>query len=71
MPTYEYECQKCGATFEAYQQITASKIKTCKKCGGMLKRLIGCGAAVIFKGSGFYVNDYKKNSGASNAKTKK
>ena len=60
MPTYEYECQKCKEQFEVFQNITAEPIKTCPKCDGEVKRLIGKGAWIIFKGSGFYATDYKK-----------
>ena len=60
MPTYEYECQKCGNRFEQFQSITAKPLKKCPECGRMsLKRLIGSGAGVIFKGSGFYQTDYR------------
>ncbi len=59
MPTYEYECLQCGNKFERFQTITARKIAKCDKCGGRVRRLIGCGAGIIFKGSGFYETDYK------------
>ena len=60
MPTYEYYCgnEKCGYEFERFQTITARAIGKCPKCKGKAKRKIGPGGAVIFKGSGFYVNDY-------------
>ena len=61
MPTYEYECSKCGYKFEEFQGITAEPLKSCPKCKKQgLRRLIGTGSAVIFKGAGFYANDYKK-----------
>jgi putative FmdB family regulatory protein len=62
MPTYEYECTKCGHTFEAFQSITEKALSRCPKCGSRVKRLIGGGLGVIFKGSGFYTTDYKKSS---------
>ena len=62
MPTYEYECEKCGINFEKFQSITAEPIKKCPKCGGNVKRLISAGAGVIFKGSGFYATDYRSES---------
>ena len=63
MPTYEYQCEKCGYEFEKFQSITASVLRKCPKCGkSALKRLIGTGAAVIFKGTGFYQTDYPSNS---------
>ena len=66
MPTYDYECKSCGHTFELFQRITAHHIKSCPKCKGKVKRLIGNGAGIIFKGSGFYHTDYKsKNNGSS------
>ena len=60
MPTYEYLCENCGYRFEKFQKITDEPIKKCPRCGGKVKRLISGGAGLIFKGSGFYVNDYKK-----------
>ncbi|MGR3176857.1 MAG: FmdB family zinc ribbon protein [Candidatus Anammoxibacter sp.] len=60
MPTYDYECTSCAHTFELFQQITEKHIKTCPKCGKRkVQRLIGSGAAIIFKGSGFYQTDYR------------
>lgn len=61
MPTYEYECQKCKATYDVFQSITDKPLTKCKKCGGKLKRLIGTGAGIIFKGSGFYQTDYRSS----------
>ena len=60
MPTYDYECQGCGYKFELFQNMTSDPIKNCPKCQGPVKRLIGAGAGIIFKGSGFYETDYKK-----------
>jgi len=61
MPTYEYLCENCGHQMEKFQSITAKPIKKCPKCGkNKLKRLIGAGAGLIFKGSGFYETDYRK-----------
>jgi len=63
MPTYDYECKACGYTFEKFQSITASPIRTCPKCRKRrVKRLIGTGAGIIFKGSGFYQTDYRSDS---------
>lgn len=63
MPTYDYQCQACHHAFEKYQEITARKLRTCPVCGKKrLQRLIGAGAGVIFKGSGFYETDYKRSS---------
>jgi putative FmdB family regulatory protein len=58
MPTYEYECEQCGERFEEFQGIKDAPLKTCPACGGSLRRLIGPGAAIIFKGSGFHRTDY-------------
>ena len=60
MPTYEYECENCKKTFDVFQSITAEPLKMCPECNGEVRRLIGKGAAIIFKGSGFYATDYKK-----------
>lgn len=70
MPTYEYECRKCGHTFEKFQSITAAPVKTCPKCKGKVARLLSAGAGIIFKGSGFYQTDYKKSSHAPPAPEK-
>ena len=59
MPTYEYECRKCGHEFEFFQTMTAEPLKKCPKCRGQLRRKIGSGAGLIFKGSGFYITDYR------------
>ncbi len=62
MPTYEYECLDCKHTFEEFQKITDEPLKQCPKCGGKIRRLISGGAGLIFKGSGFYVTDYKRSN---------
>lgn len=62
MPTYEYECNKCGHHFERFQNMSDEPIKVCPRCGGQVKRLFGTGAGIIFKGSGFYATDYKQQS---------
>jgi putative FmdB family regulatory protein len=63
MPTYEYKCENCGYEFEQFQSITAKPLRMCPKCDKRgLKRLIGAGAGVIFKGSGFYETDYRSES---------
>jgi putative FmdB family regulatory protein len=68
MPTYEYECQKCGHHYELYQSIKDGPKRTCPKCHGRVKRLLGTGAGLIFKGSGFYITDYRKPSYTEGAK---
>lgn len=62
MPTYEYECQKCGHRFEDFHSMTAKPLSKCPECKGKLKRLIGAGAGLLFKGSGFYITDYRSSS---------
>jgi len=63
MPTYDYLCDNCGHRFEKFQSITARPLRRCPKCGKrQLKRLIGTGAGIIFKGSGFYETDYRSES---------
>jgi putative FmdB family regulatory protein len=62
MPTYDYECQKCGHRFEEFQSMTAKLLTRCPQCKGKLKRLIGAGAGFLFKGSGFYTTDYRSSS---------
>src|SRR5437899_10080240 len=69
MPTYEYHCDACEHGFEEFQSITASPLKKCPKCGKRkLRRIFGIGAAVLFKGSGFYQTDYRSESYKSAAK---
>jgi putative FmdB family regulatory protein len=71
MPTYEYECLKCGHNFEAFQKITDEPLNKCPKCGNKVKRLISSGAGIIFiKGSGFYATDYRKKSKAETSEAK-
>jgi putative FmdB family regulatory protein len=65
MLTYEYECTKCGHTFEILQSISSDSLTQCPKCKGLIRRLIGGGMGVIFKGSGFYTTDNKKGSSLS------
>ena len=71
MPTYEYECEKCGHVFEEFQSINAEPLKKCKKegCGGTVKRLFSPGAGFLFKGSGFYSTDYRSDSYKKRAKS--
>lgn len=63
MPTYDYQCDACDHKFEQYQGINDEKLKKCPECGKLkLRRLIGTGAAIVFKGSGFYQTDYRSES---------
>lgn len=63
MPTYSYECKKCGHVEDVFHGISAKRRIKCEECGGSCRRLIGTGAGIIFKGSGFYETDYKTKSG--------
>ena len=61
MPTYDYRCEACGHTFDAFQKMSDPLLVECPACGApKLRRLIGSGAGIIFKGSGFYETDYKR-----------
>ncbi len=77
MPTYDYECTRCERRFEEFQSITAKPFKNiktdCAECGNKapVRRLIGTGAAVLFKGSGFYETDYRSDSYKKDAKADK
>jgi len=71
MPTYEYECPRCEHTFEAFQSMTDKPLRKCPECGGRVRRLIGAGAGIIFKGSGFHATDYRSKSYADRAKADK
>jgi putative FmdB family regulatory protein len=63
MPTYDYECKTCAHTWEAFQSITAKPTRKCPECGKhTAKRVIGPGAGILFKGSGFYITDYRSDS---------
>ncbi len=76
MPTYEYECSKCRKSFEYFQSMKDSPLTTCpaeacqqKKWGkGKVQRLLGTGAGLIFKGSGFYITDYRSEGYKASAK---
>lgn len=72
MPTYDYKCENCGHTFEAFQSMKEEALKKCPECGKeTLRRLIGAGAGLIFKGSGFYLTDYKNTSNKSSSSEEK
>lgn len=64
MPTYDYECLHCGHTFEYFQAMSDDPLKECPQCGKEVRRLIGGGLGIIFKGSGFYVTDNRKSASA-------
>lgn len=72
MPTYDYECPDCGHAWELFQQITENPKRACPACGKRkARRLLGTGAAVLFKGSGFYQTDYRSESYKKAAKADK
>jgi len=72
MPTYEYECDGCGHRFEEFQSITDTPLRKCPECGALkLRRLIGSGGAILFKGSGFYTTDYRSKEYKQKASTEK
>jgi putative FmdB family regulatory protein len=60
MPTYEYKCPECGTEFEVFQKITAKPGAKCPGCGAKAERQLSAGAGLVFKGSGFYITDYKR-----------
>jgi len=69
MPTYEYHCDACEHNFDEFQSINDPPLKKCPKCGKLkLRRIFGAGAAIIFKGSGFYQTDYRSESYKAAAK---
>lgn len=71
MPTYEYMCKACGYKFEKFQSIREEPLKECPKChANDVTRLLNGGSGLIFKGSGFYITDYKKNSNTESNKNK-
>ncbi|CUU07992.1 putative regulatory protein, FmdB family [Candidatus Kryptobacter tengchongensis] len=66
MPTYEYKCDNCGYIFEEFQSINDEPVKICPKCGGSVRKVISGGIGLIFKGSGFYITDYKRGNSSKN-----
>jgi putative FmdB family regulatory protein len=73
MPNYDYECQTCGSRFEVFQSMNDAKLTDCRDaaCGGTVKRLLGTGGGIIFKGAGFYQTDYRSASYQAAAKEEK
>lgn len=70
MPNYDYECEKCRKRFEIFQSMNDAKLTDCPQpgCGGRVKRLLGTGGGIIFKGAGFYQTDYRSSSYQAGAK---
>ena len=62
MPTYDYRCTECDHRFEAIQKMSDDPLSTCPECQGKVKRLIGAGSGLLFKGSGFYITDYRSDN---------
>jgi putative FmdB family regulatory protein len=71
MPTYEYLCTKCGHRFELFQKMSDPPRKRCPRCRGAVRRLIGAGAGILFKGEGFYVTDYRSKDYQDKAKAER
>ena|SRR5438105_9732498 len=71
MPTYDYECRKCGHRFELFHSMSDESIKRCPKCRGRARRVPSAGAGLLFKGSGFYITDYRSASYQEKAKQEK
>ncbi|MFP4644614.1 MAG: FmdB family zinc ribbon protein [Spirochaetales bacterium] len=70
MPSYDYECKECGHEFEAFQTMSEAPLTECPSCGQeSLRRLIGGGMGIIFRGSGFYVNDSRASKSSANGKS--
>jgi putative FmdB family regulatory protein len=69
MPTYDYECTQCGHVYEKFHAISDEPEKVCPECGGLVKRRIGTGAGIIFKGGGFYTTDYRSKEYKEKAKS--
>lgn len=69
MPTYQYSCLKCGNSFESFQKMNDRPLEHCPSCGGEVKRLISGGAGFLFKGTGFYITDYRSSDYKKAAKS--
>jgi putative FmdB family regulatory protein len=67
MPTYPYRCRTCDHEFEEFQSMSDEPLTVCPECGGEIHRIISGGAGLIFKGSGFYITDYRKDSYSKDA----
>jgi putative FmdB family regulatory protein len=71
MPTYEYQCKNCGHALEEFQSMSEEPLKRCPECGtDSLVRIMGSGSGLIFKGTGFYLTDYRKSSGSPSTPSK-
>jgi len=70
MPNYDYECHSCGHRFEVFQSMNDAKLTDCpqESCDGIVRRLLGTGGGIIFKGSGFYLTDNRSSSYQAGAK---
>ena len=70
MPNYDYECGKCGKRFEVFQSMNDAKLTACpqESCDGEVRRLLGTGGGILFKGTGFYQTDYRSSSYQAGAK---
>lgn len=71
MPTYEYECEACGIRFERFQKMTDPPESACPDCRGPVRRLIGAGAGILFRGGGFYITDYRSKEYRESAKAER
>jgi putative FmdB family regulatory protein len=71
MPNYDYVCETCGHRFEVFQSMNDAKLQDCpqESCAGKVKRLLGTGAGLLFKGAGFYQTDYRSSSYQAGAKS--
>jgi putative FmdB family regulatory protein len=68
MPTYDYVCDKCGHEFELFQKMSDPPRRRCPRCRGTIRRRIGAGSGLLFKGSGFYATDYRSSEYKTKAK---
>ena len=71
MPTYDYRCKKCGHQFEAFHGINDRTVQKCPKCGGRARKVPSGGGGLIFKGTGFYITDYRSKDYKEKAKAEK
>lgn len=71
MPNYDYRCKKCGKIFNVFHKMSENPKINCPECGGLAEKIMSYNSNIIFKGEGFYVNDYKKSKNSTKSTNKR